>query len=72
MNLIIVIQLLMLCVGLYFVIKGADVLLSSATALGKTLKVSDFFIGLNQLSLEDYPEIQRHTNLMSQRESFSA
>ena len=46
MNLIIVIQLLMLCVGLYFVIKGADVLLSSATALGKTLKVSDFFIGL--------------------------
>ena len=46
MNLIIVIQLLMLCSGLYFVVKGADVLLSSAIALGKKFKVSDFFIGL--------------------------
>jgi len=36
------------------------------------ITTTDFFIGLNQLSLEDYPEIQRHTNLMSQRESFSA
>ena len=36
------------------------------------ITTTDFFIGLNQLNLEDYPEIQRHTNLMSQRESFSA
>ena len=36
------------------------------------ITTTDFFIGLNQLSLEDYPEIQRHTNLMSQRKSFSA
>ena len=46
MSLIIAIQFLMLCLGLYFVVKGADVLLSSATALGKKFKVSDFFIGL--------------------------
>ncbi len=36
------------------------------------ITTTDFFIDLNQLNLEDYPEIQRHTNLMSQRESFSA
>jgi len=36
------------------------------------ITTTDFFIGLNQLKLEDYPEIQRHTDLMSQRESFSA
>ena len=36
------------------------------------ITTTDFFIGLNQLNLEDYPEIQRHTNLMSQRESFAA
>ena len=36
------------------------------------ITTTDFFIGLNQLNLEDYPEIQRHTNLISQRESFSA
>ena len=46
MSLIIAIQFLMLCLGLYFVVKGADVLLSSAIALGKKFKVSDFFIGL--------------------------
>ena len=36
------------------------------------ITTTDFFIGLNQLKLEDYPEIQRHTDLMCQRESFSA
>lgn len=36
------------------------------------ITTTDFFIGLNQLKLEDYPEIQRHTDLMSQRESFTA
>ena len=46
MSLTIVNQFLMLCFGLYFVIKGADVLLSSAIALGKKFDVSDFFIGL--------------------------
>ena len=48
MSLIIAIQFLMLCLGLYFVVKGADVLLSSATALGKKFKVSDFFIDSSQ------------------------
>jgi len=33
---------------------------------------TDFFIGLNRLNLDDYPEIERHTKLMSQRESFTA
>lgn len=36
------------------------------------ITTTDFFIGLNQLNLQDYPEIERHTKLMSQRESFSA
>ena len=36
------------------------------------ITTTDFFIGLNQLNLADYPEIERHTKLMSQRESFSA
>lgn len=36
------------------------------------ITTTDFFIGLNQLKLEDYPEIERHTQLMSQRASFSA
>ena len=31
-----------------------------------------YFIGLNRLSMEDYPEIKRHFNLMSERSSFSA
>ena len=36
------------------------------------ITTTDFFIGLNRLELKDYPEIERHTKLMSQRESFSA
>ena len=36
------------------------------------ITTTDFFIGLNQLNLADYPEIERHTKLMSQRKSFSA
>ena len=36
------------------------------------ITTTDFFIGLNRLNLDDYPEIQRHTKLMSQRESFTA
>ena len=36
------------------------------------ITTTDFFIDLNQLKLEDYPEIERHTQLMSQRASFSA
>lgn len=46
MNLTITTQFLSLLLGLYFVVKGADVLLSSATSLGKKFNVSDFFIGL--------------------------
>lgn len=46
MNLALTTQFLSLFFGLYFVVKGADVLLSSATSLGKKFKVSDFFIGL--------------------------
>jgi len=36
------------------------------------ITTTDFFIGLNRLNLDDYPEIKRHTELMSQRESFTA
>ena len=36
------------------------------------ITTTDFFIGLNRLSMEDYPEIKRHFNLMSERSSFSA
>lgn len=36
------------------------------------ITTTDFFIGLNRLELKDYPEIERHTKLLSQRESFSA
>jgi len=32
----------------------------------------DFFLKLNRLELSDYPEIQRHAQLMSSRESFTA
>ena len=46
MNLTLTTQFLSLLLGLYFVVKGADVLLSSATSLGKKFNVSDFFIGL--------------------------
>ena len=36
------------------------------------ITTTDFFIELNRLNLDDYPEIKRHTKLMSQRESFVA
>ena len=36
------------------------------------ITTTDFFIGLNQLNLADYPEIERHTKLMSKRSSFTA
>ena len=36
------------------------------------ITTTDFFIGLNRLTLEDYPEIKRHSKLMSERLSFSA
>ena len=36
------------------------------------ITTTDFFIGLNRLSMEDYSEIKRHFNLMSERSSFSA
>ncbi len=36
------------------------------------ITTTDFFIGLNRLTLEDYPEIKRHSELMSERSSFSA
>ena len=36
------------------------------------ITTTDFFIGMNRLSMEDYPEIKRHFNLMSERSSFSA
>jgi glutathione S-transferase len=36
------------------------------------ITTTDFFIGLNRLNLDDYPEIKRHTKLMSQRDSFTA
>ena len=45
MSLVIAYQFLILCIGLYLVIKGADVLLSGAISIGK-IGVSDFFVGL--------------------------
>ena len=36
------------------------------------ITTTDFFIDLNRLNLDDYPEIKRHTKLMSQRKSFTA
>jgi glutathione S-transferase len=36
------------------------------------ITTTDFFIGLNRLNLDDYPNIKRHAELMSQRESFTA
>jgi glutathione S-transferase len=36
------------------------------------ISTTDFFIGLNKLELADYPEIERHTKLMSSRPSFTA
>ena len=46
MSLSIANQFLILCLGLILVIKGADVLLSSAISIGKKINVSDFFVGL--------------------------
>ena len=37
---------LLLSIGLFLVVKGADILISSAVAIGKKYGVSDFFIGL--------------------------
>ena len=36
------------------------------------ITTTDFFMKLNRLELSDYPEIQRHSELMSSRESFTA
>ena len=36
------------------------------------ITTTDFFLKLNRLELLDYPELQRHTDLMSSRESFTA
>ena len=41
-------------------------------AVIQMITTTDFFIGLNRLNLDDYPEIERHTKLMSQRKSFTA
>ena len=46
MSLSIANQFLILCLGLILVIKGLDVLLSSAISIGKKINVSDFFVGL--------------------------
>ena len=39
-------EILILILGLFLAIKGADVLISSSVGLGRKLKVSDFFVGL--------------------------
>ena len=36
------------------------------------ITTTDFFIGLNRLDMKDYPQIQRHSDLMAQRPSFLA
>lgn len=36
------------------------------------ITTTDFFLKLNRLELSDYPELQRHAELMSSRESFTA
>tara|TARA_B110000014_G_C20090956_1_gene571129 strand:- start:116 stop:727 length:612 start_codon:yes stop_codon:yes gene_type:complete len=36
------------------------------------ITTTDFFMKLNRLELSDYPEIQRHSELISSRESFTA
>ena len=46
MSLSIANQFLMLCLGLCFVIKGADVLLSSAISIGKKLMFQIFLLDL--------------------------
>ena len=41
-----IINFITLLMGLFLVVKGADILISSAVAIGKRYGVSDFFIGL--------------------------
>ena len=41
-----IINFLILLMGLFLVVKGADILISSAVTIGKKYGVSDFFIGL--------------------------
>ena len=41
-----ILNFLLLLMGLFLVVKGADILISSAVAIGKKYGVSDFFIGL--------------------------
>ena len=36
------------------------------------ITTTDFFISLNRLTLDEFPEIKRHSKLMSERSSFSA
>ena len=36
------------------------------------ITTTDFFIGLNRLDMKDFPQIQRHSDLMAQRPSFLA
>jgi glutathione S-transferase len=36
------------------------------------ITTTDFFLKLNRLELSEYPELQRHAELMSTRESFTA
>ena len=40
------VSLLLLVTGLTLLVKGADILISSSVAIGKKMKVSEFFIGL--------------------------
>ena len=40
------ISLLSLIIGLFVLVKGSDILISSAISIGKKIKVSEFFIGL--------------------------
>ena len=47
MSLVIAYQFLILCIGLYLVIKGADVLLSSAISIGKKNRSIRFFCWVN-------------------------
>ena len=39
-------SIMLLATGLFLLVKGADILISSSIAIGKKLKVSEFFIGL--------------------------
>ena len=41
-----ILNFILLLMGLFLVVKGADILISSAVTIGKKYGVSDFFIGL--------------------------